>query len=153
VAQLSTLGIIYKPMKKFIIIGFVVAVVAVGVLLWQHSKYPSDAELARQIAGAWTIDTFNPKTFSWTDPVVYTNTISPDGSFSCVLGHRSALVTFQGTWLVKDGEFVITYTNSYGTGDHQAEPVAGKVDHHKIIHVDEHQFIYMAGERTNTLTR
>jgi hypothetical protein len=140
-------------MKKFFIIGFVVALVAVGVLLWQHSKHPSDATLARQIAGAWTIDTSNPKSFSLTDPFVYTNTISPDGSFSCILGHRNEPVTFQGTWLVKDGEFVMTYTNSYGTGDHQAAPVAGKVDRHKIVHVDEHQFIYMAGRRTNTLTR
>jgi len=72
-------------MKKIIIIGFVVALVAASLLLWQHSKHPSDAKLARQIAGAWTEDTFNPKTFSLTDPVVYTNTISPDGSFSCIL--------------------------------------------------------------------
>ena len=36
-------------MKKFIIIGFVVALVVASVLLWQHSKHPSDAKLARQI--------------------------------------------------------------------------------------------------------
>jgi len=140
-------------MKKHVIIGVVVAFVAGIVLLWQHSKHPSDAKLAQQITGAWTKDTYNPKTFSLTDPVVYTNTISPDGSFSYIWGHRSALVTFQGTWLVKDGEFVMTFTNSFGTGSHQAAPVAGKFDRCKIIHVDEHQFIYMAGGRTNTLTR
>lgn len=117
------------------------------------SKHPSDAKLARQITGAWTKDTFNPKTFSSTDPVVYTNTISPDGSFSYSFGHRSALVTFQGTWLVKDGELVLTFTNSYGTGNHTAAPVAGKVDHYKIVHADEHEFVYIAGGRTNTLTR
>ena len=126
VAQLFSLGSIHTPMKKIIIIGFVVALVAASVLLWQHSKHPSDAKLARQITGAWTKDTYNPKTFSLTDPVVYTNTISPDGSFSYIWGHRSALVTFQGTWLVKEGELVMTFTNSFGTGSHQAAPVVGK---------------------------
>jgi hypothetical protein len=140
-------------MKKFIIIGFVVALVAASGLLWQHSKHPSDAKLARQVTGAWTKDTFNPKTFSLTDPVIYTNTISPDGSFSYSFGHTSALVTFQGTWLVKDGELVMTFTNSYGTGNHAAAPVAGKVDRCKIIHLDEHQFVYMTGGHTNILTR
>ena len=139
--------------KKFIIIGFVVALVVAGALLWQHSKHPSDAKLARQIAGVWTIHIVNPKTLPLTDPFIYIYTISPDGSFSCVLGHRNEPVTFQGTWLVKDGEYIITYTNSFGTGAYQAAPVAGKVDRHKIVHVDEHQFIYMAGGRTNILIR
>ncbi len=140
-------------MKKLIIFGLVIAVVIVSALLWQQSKHPSDAKLARQIAGAWTKDTFNPKTFSWTDPVVYTNTLSPDGSFSYIWGHKSALVTFQGTWLVKDGELVMTFTNSFGTGSHQAVAATGQVERCKIISVDEHRFIYLAGGRTNILTR
>jgi hypothetical protein len=114
---------------------------------------PSDTKLAEQITGTWTKDTFNVKTFSWTDPVIYTDTISPDGSFSYSFGHKSALVTFQGTWLVKEGEFVMTFTNSYGTGNHGAEPVAGKVERCKIIRVDDHQFTYEIGGHTNTLTR
>jgi hypothetical protein len=35
-------------MKKHVIIGVVVAFVAGIVLLWQHSKHPSDAKLAQQ---------------------------------------------------------------------------------------------------------
>lgn len=140
-------------MKKFVIIGFIVALVVASALFWQQSKHPSDARLARQITGAWTKDTFNPKTVFLTDPVIYTNTISPDGSFSYSFGHKSAPVTFQGTWLVKDGEFIMTFTNSFGTGNHEAAPVASKVERCKIIHVDEHQFIYVGGGRTNTLTR
>ena len=80
-------------MNNFIIIGFVAALVAASALFWHHSKHPSDAKLARQITGAWTKDTFNPKTFSFTDPVIYTNTITSDGSFSYSFGHTSALVS------------------------------------------------------------
>jgi hypothetical protein len=93
------------------------------------------------------------KNFSLTDPLIYTRTYSSDGSYSFIWGHKSALVTFQGTWLVKDGYLVITFTNSHGTGNHEAAPVAGKVDSVKIIHVDDHQFICEAGGHTNTLTR
>jgi len=138
-------------------------VVGLGVLLAAGTTFvairemdthrTSDAKLAQQITGAWTKDTYNPETFSLTDPVVYTNTISPDGSFSYILGHRSALVTFQGTWLVKNGEFIITFTNSFGTGSHQPAPMAVKVSRCKIIHVDEHHFIYMSGGHTNSLSR
>jgi hypothetical protein len=153
VAQLFSLGSIRTPMKKIIIIGFVVALVVASVLLWQHSKHPSDAKLARQITGAWTKDTSKMKAFSLTDPLIYTRTFSTDGSYSFIWGHQSALVTFLGTWLVKDGELVVTFTSSHGTGSHQAASVAGQVDHCKIVHVDEHQLIYMEGGNTNILTR
>jgi len=78
--------------------------------------------------------------------------MSPDGSFSESFGHSNALVTYQGTWLVKDGELVMTVTNAHGTGNHGVEPV-GSVDRCKIIHVDEHQFIYEASGHTITLSR
>ena len=78
--------------------------------------------------------------------------MSPDGSFSESIGHSNALVTYQGTWFVKDGELVMTVTNAHGTGNHGAEPV-GSVDRCKIIHVDDHQFICEAGGHTNTLSR
>jgi hypothetical protein len=134
-------------------VGVLLAIVTTTVTV-KEIRSSHDTKFARQIAGVWTMFTFNPKTFSLTDPYVYTNTISPDGSFSCVLGHRNEPVTFQGTWLVKDGEFIITYTNSYGTRGYQPEPVAGKVERYKIVHVDEHQFIfYMAGHPSNILIR
>jgi hypothetical protein len=127
--------------------------VGISVLFWHHSKHPSDAQLTRLVTGSWTKDTYNPKTFSWTDPVVYTNTISPDGSFSCIWGHRSALVGYQGTWMVKDGEFIMTFTNSWGTGSHQAANVDGQSIHYKILRVDKHKFIYIIVGRATTLTR
>ena len=84
--------------------------------------------------------------------MIYTKTISSDGSFTTRMGHRSALVTYQGTWLVKDGELVMTVTDAQGTGRHQPGPVGG-VDRSKIIHVDDHQLICESGGSTNMLTR
>jgi hypothetical protein len=139
-------------MKKFIIVGLVIALVVASALLWKHSKYPSDAQLARQVAGTWTKDTSKMKAFSLTDPLIYTRTYSSDGSYSFIWGHKSALVTFQGSWLVKDGQLVMTETNAYGTGNHQPGPVGG-VTSVKVIHVDDHQFICEAGGQTNILTR
>ena len=137
----------YTPMKKFIIIGFVVALVVASALLWQHSKHLSDAKLGRQITGTWT-----KGLSSWTDGPLYSKTFSSDGSFSTRIGHSNALVTYLGTWLVKKGELVMTVTNAHGTGNHKAGPVGG-VESVKIIHLDNHQFIYEASGHTNTMTR
>ena len=109
---------------------------------------PSDAKLARQITGTWT-----SRPFSWTEGPLFNRTISPDGSFTTSIGHSNALVTYQGTWLVKDQALVMTVTNAHGTGSHGAGSPVGSVDHCKIIHVDDHQFIYEAGGHTNTLSR
>ncbi|HAO79232.1 MAG TPA: hypothetical protein DCQ92_09695 [Verrucomicrobia subdivision 3 bacterium] len=140
-AQLSTLGLIHTLMKKFAIIGFVVALLVASLLLWQHFKHPSDAKLARQISGTWT------------HGELFSQTISPDGSFSTSIGHSNALVTYQGTWLVKDQALVMTITNAQGTGSHRAGSPVGSVDSSKIIHVDDHQFAYETEGRTMTLTR
>jgi hypothetical protein len=126
--------------KKFMVIGFVIAFMVASVLFWQHLKHPSDAKLVRQIAGTWT------------HGGLFTQTFSLDGSFSSVIGHSSALVTYQGTWLVKDHSLVLTVTNAQGTGNHRAEPV-GSVDSSKIIHLDDHQFIYEIEGQTITLSR
>ena len=123
-------------MKKFIIIGFIVALVVVGILLRQHSKHPSDAKLGQQISGTW-------KNHSG----LFTRVFSSDGSFSTIIGHPNALVTYQGTWLVKDGELVMTLTNAQGTGSHQAGSSVGDIDRIRIVQVDEHQFSYAEGGR------
>ncbi len=47
----------------------------------------------------------------------------------------------------------MTVTNANGTGNHQPGALVGSVDSAKIIHVDDHQFIYEAGGHTNTLNR
>jgi len=138
----------YTLLKKFTIIGFVVALVVASVLLRQHFKHSSDTRLARQITGTWT-----KGPLSWTEGSLFSRTISPDGSFSTSIGHSNALVTYQGTWLVKDQALVMTVTNAQGAGSHKAGSSVGSVESAEIIHVDDHQFIYEAGGHTNTLYR
>ena len=128
-------------MKKLAIVGFIVALAIAGVFLWQHYRHPSDAKLGRQITGTWTRGE------------LYSETVSPDGSFSTSIGHSNALVTYQGTWLVKDQALVMTVTNAQGTGSHGAYTPVGSVDSSKIIHVDDHQFIFEVEGHTMTLTR
>jgi hypothetical protein len=128
-------------LKKFIIIGFVVMLAIASLLLWQCFKHSRDARMGRQIAGTWI-----------NRSGLFTLTLSSDGTFSSIIGHSNALVTYEGTWLVKDEEMVTTVTNAVGTGNHKAGPV-GSVDCIKIIHMDEHQLIYKAGGQTITLNR
>ena len=135
------------------ICGLIVASFCHGQSAGITNTPPSDAELARQITGTWTKDVpLNLRTYSWTNPVVFSRTISADGSFSEKFGHRDSLVSYQGTWLVKDAELVTTVTNAQGTGNHSAGPV-GTVDRCQIIHLDDHQLVYRSGGRTNTYTR
>ena len=140
-AQLWSLGIIHTLMKKLIIIGFAVALLVPSLLLWQHFKHPSDSKLTQQIAGTWTRGEF------------FSQTYSPDGSFSTSIGHSNGLVTYQGTWLVKDQALIKTITNAQGTGSHRAGEPVGSVDSSKIIHLDDHQFAFVADGHTMTLTR
>jgi hypothetical protein len=77
-------------------------------------------------------------------------TINPDGSWlmgGIFAGHTN---TVDGTWLIKDGVFVMTLTNSPMK---HGPPTADDVARYKIIHVDEHQFIYEDSGRTVTFTR
>jgi hypothetical protein len=145
VAQLFSLGSIARTMKYTPII--------LGLSLLLTSCKGQDAKVSRQIAGTWEMDApINMATFSWTNPVVRRWTISSDGSFSQSLGHVSALVTYQGTWLVRDGELVLTFTNALGTGDHTPDStIVGRVRRCKIVHVDDHQFVIHASVDTNTI--
>jgi hypothetical protein len=129
-------------------VRFALSFLTLSLLLTACSR--PDAKLGRQIAGTWTRQMGN---WSWTNPAVFTRTISPDGSFSTTIGRSNALVTYQGTWLVRDGELVMTVTNAHGTGSHGAASPVGSVDRCKIIHVDAHQFIYESGGLTNILSR
>jgi len=113
---------------------------------------PIDAKLTQKIAGTWTRGPF-----SWTEPPLFSRTYLPDGSFTTSIGHSNALVTYKGTWLVKDQVLVMTITNAQGMGNHGAWSTVGHVDSDKIIYLDDHQFTYQyidEGVRhTNTLTR
>ncbi len=91
--------------------------------------------------------------WNWTNPAVFTRTFSPDGSLTTSIGHTNALVIYQGTWLVRDGELAMTVTNAHGSENHGAGSPVGSVDRCKIIHVDDHQFVYETGGHTNILSR
>jgi hypothetical protein len=136
------LGIICTIMK------YTIPILGLSLFLTACSSY--DAQLGRQIAGTWT----RPMSGSSpTEPAVFTRTISSDGNFTTSIGRRSALVTYQGTWQVRDGELVMTVTNAQGMGQHRAGSPVGSIDRIKIIHVDDHQWIYESEGHTNILTR
>jgi hypothetical protein len=145
VAQLSTLGIIHTLVKRFIVIAFGITFLAVSILLWRHVQHPTDTELGRQIIGTWT------------QGALYSMTIFPDGSYSESIGQSNAVVTYQGTWLVKNQALVRTITNEHGVGNHTTMSPEGSVVNNKIIHVDDHQFIGKPNAKPNghsfTLTR
>ena len=79
-----------------------------------------DAKLDQQIVGTWTNEEHWSVSFS------------SDGSFSS----GSPGLSFQGTWLSRDGELVMTVTNAAGTKKH--EPV-GSIDRLRIVRVDAGQ--------------
>ena len=74
--------------------------------------------------------------------------LSSDGSFSS----GSPSVSYQGTWLTKDGELVTTVTNATGTKKHV--PV-GSIDRSRIVRVDagqlalSSQLAFIEGGQTN----
>jgi hypothetical protein len=136
VAQLFSLGII-TPMKKLVVLGFVIALAVVCLLFWQHFKHPSDAMLSRQIAGPWTDGHYAKMTFV------------PDGSFSSTFGRPSNRVAFIGIWHIKEGVLIMTTTNSSGAS---AGPV-GHVDQAKVIYLDAHRLVYKIGEQTISYNR
>ena len=72
-----------------------------------------------------------------------------DGSYTMHFGRSNAMKTWQGTWLVKDGRFDLTCTN---TPKHKVGAVVG-VDNVNIVHVDDHQFIFGESGDTHTNTR
>lgn len=109
---------------------------------------PSDAKLTQAVAGTWTRGPL-----SYTAAPLFSRTYSPDGSFTTSIGHSNALVTYQGTWLVKNQAIVMTVTNAQGTGNHAAGTPVGHVYRANILYLDEHQLIYETDGRTNTLTR
>ena len=130
-AQLSTLGIIRRIMK----IAF--PVLALGLVLTACSRH--DAKPTQQIVGSWTSASAGT-----------IMTISPDGSWllrNMASGHTN---TFAGTWQIKDGFFTMMMTNSPNPNRPSS---VGDVVRYKIVHVDEHQFIFQERGRIVTLTR
>jgi len=121
-------------MKNIIIIGIsLVLLIVASVLVWRHFR---DAELRRQIVG------------SWTNRDRFVMTITPDGSFS--FGTSPSHDEIGGTWRIKDGVFITTTTKSP-----RNNALAGGVVRYRIIHLNDHQFVFELGgdKTTTTLTR
>ncbi len=100
----------------------------------------NDAKLSRQIVGTWA------------PGAGISMAISPDGSFLSAFTKTNLVVvlTYQGTWLVRDGELVMTITNASGTKEH--EPV-GSIDRMKIVQVDAARLALGMNGQTNYFER
>jgi hypothetical protein len=118
---------------------FVLTILTLSLLLTACGR--RDVKLGRQITGTWTNSSGR-----------YIETISSNGSFALTIGTINDRVTYQGTWLIKDGEFVTTVTNEQVTGNYKAGPV-GAVARIKILQVTDHQFFYESGGQKIELRR
>ena len=107
-----------------------------------------DAELSRQVAGTWKE--------GLRGGVIVTSTMSPNGGFSDSLSQSNFVaLTSQGTWLVTNGELIITCTNGQGTtrtGQRFVDPLSW-VHRYKIIHLDAHRLIGERDGNTNFWSR
>ena len=115
-------------MKKVIIIGLAVVIVAVIALLWTRSKHPSDQQIQRELAGTWY--------FSWTNmgrSLTTTNVIAPDGRFvSEVSGFADGkTIRNEGTFIVRDGIVIATVTNE--SGPHSMQWHIIRLDSHELV--------------------
>ena len=95
--------------------------------------------LDQQIAGTWT--QYGTR---WTNTTDYV----PDGSFSVITRKSSDSHSSAGTWKLEDRVLIVTFTNASNVS-HPLDVVA----RYRIIHVDDHQFIYEQSGQTNKLIR
>jgi len=123
-------------MKKFIIIGFAVALLVTSLLLWQHFKHPSDAKLTQTVSGSWT---------KGSTVLV----MAHDGSFSESFHFPKGTLTLAGTWQIKDGILIWTTTNVIGPEPHMK---VGTVDRSKIVSVDAHRLVYEGPDQGQTIS-
>ena len=130
-------------MKKIIIIGFVVALVATGLLLWLHFKHPSDAKFSRQIIGSWKV---------WNTSHTNTLTVLTDGSFSYSRAATNSDYDFVyvGAWQIRGGRMMMTVTNING---HPSSPISNFFNS-KIIYLGDHELIVTRdSQHTNSFER
>jgi hypothetical protein len=125
-------------MKKIIGIGAsVVLVIIVSLLVWSHSRRPSDSQIRQAVSGSWKAS--NPKSR-------FEMTITSDGGFA--YGTSSNHDAIAGTWQLKDGVFIMTTTKSP-----RSNALAGGVVRCRVIRLDDHEFAFDMGGETVTLKR
>lgn len=92
-------------MKRFAIWGFVIALIVAGLLVWQHFKHPSAAQVRQMLPGTWAFDDYG------------SYTIRPDGSYVGQFTNVNALnvLRIEGTFQVSDGFLIqiITYRTNF----------------------------------------
>ena len=102
----------------------------------------NDAALHRNMVGSWSRGPF------------FKMTLAPDGSFVSDVAHTNGLtyLTYQGTWGVRDGQFIATTTNCIAQNTTNFEAV-GSVNRYKIIQADDSNLVYGVPGQTISLKR
>jgi hypothetical protein len=127
-------------MKKFAIIGFFIVLLIVGILSWQHFKYPSsDERIRHQLPGTWINGPQDSK-----DSV----NIDSDGNFVIKETFGTNEVASEGTWQVKDGFLIATTTKSSSKDER-----VGIVTKDKIIRVNDQELVFSSQGTTITWKR
>ena len=123
-------------MKKFTTIGLSVSLLIIATLLvWHHTKHPSDAAIRRELPGTW---------------------VPPGGGSTCIIGsdgHFVAQLTgkrvgrLEGTWQVQDGFMIYTFTNSSFT-KYVPYTIRGR-----ILRMDGHELAVQEDAKTVEVTQ
>jgi hypothetical protein len=123
-------------MKKFATIGLSVSLLIIATLLvWHHTKYPSDAAIRRELPETW---------------------VPPGGGSTCIFGsdgHFVAQLTgkrvgrLEGTWQVQDGFMIYTFTNSSFT-KYVPYTIRGR-----ILRMDGHELAVQEDAKTVEVTQ
>jgi hypothetical protein len=131
-------------MKKLTIIGLLAAIIIACVfLLRYHAKISKDRDEAfrERLAGVWLRELDNlPPRVGGPQSMRCTNTVAPDGSFTCQqwLSHPDRTNTYQdtGTWHIKDGNLIETVTR-----DSNEAAVVPRSHSGQIVFVNTNEFV------------
>jgi hypothetical protein len=130
-------------MKKLIISGIgLVLLVVVSVLLRQHFRPLSDAEIRQKVVGTWSV----PPSASDTATII--NEIHSDGSFVSKWSSATSDISLEGRWDVQGGSVVLTLTNAHGTDLHSLGP---PVQHYTIVRINKSEMVSHLGGYTNLI--
>jgi hypothetical protein len=119
----------------------------------QETQKPlTDAEMTQKLVGTWKANSKSPSGILSANG---TYTIFSDGRFETTgtivnnAGTKVTSLTFKGEWQVQAGVYIETVRK---TSNSALMPV-GRVSRHKIIQVDEKQWIYIHKGKTVTQER
>jgi hypothetical protein len=126
-------------MKKFIAVGFTVALlIVVALLSCQHFKHSRDAKIFKSLAGTWIMS-------------LGSLTVHPDGSYvlQSTVSPSGGVVTNEGTFQVRDGFLIDTVTKTS-----QPNTEVPRVSRARIIRADDSEIVVnYEGARGETVFR